>query len=126
MRGGRDDPSMARYPSSFSRHTSPHPMRRRPASEASGGAVFGTSRTSSPSAAARTCCRSAERGRRCDVKVVNRLVNGRTSVSAPMALKLGATFGTTPDFWLNAQKAVDIYRALHDGLDLPRPIVQAS
>ena len=63
---------------------------------------------------------------RCDVKVVNRLVNGRTSVSAPMALKLGATFGTTPDFWLNAQKAVDIYRALHDGLDLPRPIVQAS
>ena len=36
-----------------------------------------------------------------------------------MALKLGATFGTTPDFWLNAQKAVDIYRALHDGLDLP-------
>ena len=38
MRGGRDDPSMARYPSSFSRHTSPHPIRRTPASEASGGA----------------------------------------------------------------------------------------
>ena len=63
---------------------------------------------------------------RCDVKVVNRLVNGRTSVSAAMALKLGATFGTTPEFWLNAQKAVDIYRALCDGLDLPRPIVQAG
>ena len=38
MRGGRDDPSMARNPSSFSRHTSPHPIRRTPASEASGGA----------------------------------------------------------------------------------------
>ena len=38
MRGGRDDSSMARYPSSFSRHTSPHPIRRTPASEASGGA----------------------------------------------------------------------------------------
>ena len=63
---------------------------------------------------------------RCDVKVVNRLVNGRTSVSATMALKLGATFGTTPEFWLNAQKAVDIYRALRDGLDLPRPIVQVG
>ena len=63
---------------------------------------------------------------RCDVKVVNRLVNGRTSVSATMALKLGATFGTTPEFWLNAQKAVDIYRALRGGLDLPRPILQAS
>ena len=63
---------------------------------------------------------------RCDVKVVNRLVNGRTSVSATMALKLGATFGTTPEFWLNAQKAVDIYRALRHGLDLPRPIVQVG
>ena len=38
MRGGRADPSMARYPSSFSRHPSPHPIRRTPASEASGGA----------------------------------------------------------------------------------------
>ncbi|MGE0454024.1 MAG: HigA family addiction module antitoxin [Vicinamibacteria bacterium] len=33
----------------------------------------------------------------CDVKVVNRLVNGRTSVSAGMALKLGAAFRTTPE-----------------------------
>ena len=47
----------------------------------------------------------------CDVKVVNRLVNGRTSVTAEMALKLGATFRTTPGFWLNAQKAVDLYLA---------------
>ena len=36
----------------------------------------------------------------CDIKVVNRLVNGRTSVTAEMALKLGATFRTTPEFWL--------------------------
>ncbi len=47
----------------------------------------------------------------CDVKVINRLVNGRTSLSAEMALKFAATFNTTPDFWLNAQKAVDLYRA---------------
>ena len=39
----------------------------------------------------------------CDVKVVNRIVNGRTSVSAGMALKPGAAFRTTPEFWLNAQ-----------------------
>ena len=32
----------------------------------------------------------------CDVKVVNRIVNGRTSVTAAMALKLGAAFRTTP------------------------------
>ncbi len=39
----------------------------------------------------------------CDVKVVNRIVNGRASVGAGMALKLGATLRTTPEFWLNAQ-----------------------
>ena len=62
----------------------------------------------------------------CDVKVVNRIVNGRTSVSPTMALKLGATFRTTPEFWLNAQTAVDIYRATRAGPDLPRSILRAS
>ncbi|MCY3988415.1 MAG: HigA family addiction module antitoxin [Gammaproteobacteria bacterium] len=57
----------------------------------------------------------------CDIKVVNRIVNGRTSVSAGMALKLGAAFRTTPEFWLNAQKAVDIYRASRAGVELPKP-----
>ena len=38
MRGGRDDPSMARYRSSFSRHPSPHPIRRMPACGAGGDA----------------------------------------------------------------------------------------
>jgi plasmid maintenance system antidote protein VapI len=28
-----------------------------------------------------------------------------------MALKLGAAFQTSPEFWLNAQKAVDLHRA---------------
>ncbi|MCG6928813.1 MAG: HigA family addiction module antidote protein [Acidobacteria bacterium] len=62
----------------------------------------------------------------CDVKVVNRIVNGRAAVSTDMALKLGAAFRTTPDFWLNAQKAVDLYRASKEGLALPRPLVRAS
>src|SRR5438477_8655930 len=47
----------------------------------------------------------------CDVKVVNRIVNGRSSVTAEMALKLGAAFGTSPEFWMNAQKAVDLFEA---------------
>ena len=62
----------------------------------------------------------------CDVKVINRIVNGRTSVSAEMALKLGAAFRTTADFWLNAQKAVDLHRAVTRGLELPRPLRRAS
>lgn len=47
----------------------------------------------------------------CDVKVINRIVNERTSVTAETALKLAATFGTTPEFWLNAQQALDLYHA---------------
>lgn len=58
----------------------------------------------------------------CDLKVVNRIVNGRTSVSVEMALKLGAALKTTPDFWLNAQKAVDIFEASKDMGVLPKPL----
>ncbi len=47
----------------------------------------------------------------CDIKVINRIVNGRAAVTAEMALKLAATFATTPDFWLNAQTALDLYSA---------------
>ena len=62
----------------------------------------------------------------CDVKVVNRIVNGRTSVTAGMALKLGATFSTSPEFWLNAQKAIDLFRARQSVDELPRPVLKAS
>ena len=46
----------------------------------------------------------------CDVKVINRIVNERSSVTAEIALKLGAAFSTSPGFWLNAQQALDLYR----------------
>lgn len=45
----------------------------------------------------------------CDYKVINRIVNERASVTPEMAIKLGAAFNTTPDFWLNAQMAVDLW-----------------
>lgn len=62
----------------------------------------------------------------CDVKVVNRIVNGRSSVTAEMALKLGSAFRTSPEFWLNAQKAVDLYRASSRISALPRPLLRAG
>ena len=62
----------------------------------------------------------------CDIKVINRIVNGRTSVSAEMALKLGATFRTSAEFWLNAQKSVDLFRAERSLSRLPSPILKAS
>jgi len=63
---------------------------------------------------------------RCDVKVVNRIVNGRTSVTAEMALKLGATFRTSAEFWLSAQLAVDLYAAAARAGRLPKPLTRAG
>ena len=62
----------------------------------------------------------------CDVKVVNRIVKGRTSVTAAMAVRLGAAFGTTPDFWLNCQMACDLYRAIKSARRLPRRLVRSA
>jgi addiction module HigA family antidote len=62
----------------------------------------------------------------CDVKVVNRIVNGRTSVTADMAIRLGAALRMTPEFWLNAQQAVDIYHATRRIRKVPKPIRLAS
>lgn len=62
----------------------------------------------------------------CDIKVINRIVNGRTGVTTEMALKLGAAFRTTPEFWLNAQKAVDLYQAAAKFSELPEPLVRAG
>lgn len=44
-------------------------------------------------------------------QTVNELLRGRRSVSPAMALRLSRFFGNTPDFWLNAQRAVDLWRA---------------
>lgn len=62
----------------------------------------------------------------CDVKVVNRIVNGRSAVTAEMALKLGSAFRTSPEFWMNAQKAVDLWEAARCVGALPRPLLKAS
>lgn len=61
----------------------------------------------------------------CDVKVVNRIVNGRSAVSADMAIRLGAAFRMSPEFWLNAQQAVDIYEASRRLKKVPEPISMA-
>ena len=62
----------------------------------------------------------------CDIKVINRLVNGRTSVTAEMAVRLAAALGTTAEFWLNAQQAVDLYHASVRLKRLPKAIPRAG
>jgi antitoxin HigA-1 len=42
---------------------------------------------------------------------INELLRGRRAVSTEMALRLSRLFGNSPEFWLNAQRAVDLWDA---------------
>jgi antitoxin HigA-1 len=42
---------------------------------------------------------------------VNELLRERRSLSPEMALRLARLFGNTPEFWLNAQRALDLWEA---------------
>lgn len=42
---------------------------------------------------------------------INELLRERRSLSPEMALRLARLFGNTPEFWLNAQRAVDLWDA---------------
>lgn len=42
---------------------------------------------------------------------INELLRERRSISPEMALRLGRLFGNSPEFWLNAQRAVDLWDA---------------
>jgi addiction module HigA family antidote len=44
-------------------------------------------------------------------QTVNELLRERRSVSPQMALRLARLFGNSPEFWLNAQRAVDLWDA---------------
>ncbi|MBI4526358.1 MAG: HigA family addiction module antidote protein [Deltaproteobacteria bacterium] len=44
-------------------------------------------------------------------QTVNELLRERPAVSPEMALRLSRLFGNTPEFWLNAQRAVDLWEA---------------
>ena len=42
---------------------------------------------------------------------INEILRERRSVSPEMALRLARLFGNSPEFWLNAQRAVDLWEA---------------
>ena len=42
---------------------------------------------------------------------IHELLRGRRAVSPEMALRLARLFGNAPEFWLNAQRAVDLWDA---------------
>ena len=47
---------------------------------------------------------------------INELLHERRGISPAMALRLAKLFGNSPEFWLNAQRAVDLWdvaQAIH-------------
>jgi addiction module HigA family antidote len=56
---------------------------------------------------------------------VNELLRGRRAVSPEMALRLSRLFRNSPEFWLNAQRAVDLWdaaRAIRDDVARIKPL----
>jgi addiction module HigA family antidote len=49
---------------------------------------------------------------------LNEIVNGRRGITPSTALRLAKALGTTPQFWLNGQLVLDLYRASHDEKEL--------
>lgn len=62
----------------------------------------------------------------CDLKVINRIVNEQTSITVPIAIKLAAVFNTSPEFWLNAQRALDLFKASKEIKKLPVPFLKTG
>lgn len=58
-------------------------------------------------------------------QTVNELLRERRAVSPEMALRLSHLFGNTPEFWLNAQRAYDLWvisRQFKNKIDRIHPI----
>lgn len=49
---------------------------------------------------------------------VNAIINGKRSITPGTALRLARASGTTPEFWINGQVALDLYRAEHDSAQI--------
>jgi antitoxin HigA-1 len=50
-------------------------------------------------------------------QTINELLRERRAVSPEMALRLARLFGNSPEFWLNAQRAVDLWDAAKTAKD---------
>ena len=61
-------------------------------------------------------------------QTVNELLRERRAVSTEMALRLSRLFGNSPEFWLNAQRAVDLWdteSAVRSDLRRIKPLIVA-
>ncbi len=61
-------------------------------------------------------------------QTVNELLRERRALSPEMALRLARLFGNTPEFWLNAQRAVDLWdaaQAISSDVERIKPLTAA-
>jgi len=61
-------------------------------------------------------------------QTVNELLRERRAVSPGMALRLSRLFGNSPEFWLNAQRTVDLWdttQAIGTDIESIKPLVTA-
>lgn len=57
---------------------------------------------------------------------VNELINGKRGITTSTALRLAKYFNTSVDFWLNMQRATDIYHVLSkeaQQIEMIQPII---
>lgn len=64
-------------------------------------------------------------------KHVNELCNDRRNVTAATALILSRVFGNSPDFWLNVQRRIDLWKVLNSPeerarVDRAKPLDKAA
>ncbi len=59
-------------------------------------------------------------------QTMNELLRERRAVSPEMAVRLSRLFGNSPEFWLNAQRAVDLWdvsREIKSEVKLIKPLI---
>lgn len=57
---------------------------------------------------------------------INEIVQGKRGITPETAMVFSDIFGTTPQFWLNAQQATDLWKARQKHKAIPRLIKIAS
>jgi len=58
-------------------------------------------------------------------QTINEILRERRAISSAMALRLSRLFGNSPEFWLNAQQAWDLWdseQRFHEELSQIRPL----
>ncbi len=61
-----------------------------------------------------------------DIKTVNRVIKGHTAVTPELAVKFAAAFSMSPEFWLNLQHSVDIWKVHQRSKALPKSLIKTG